>query len=259
MISRWVPIKGRHVDAKCSVSVLDIDEPIWLYQPMDDSHDPAHPLLPDFAPVPRKNTVTHGWTVTKQRGFIEALAMTGSVRMATEAVGMSHCGVYKLRNAPGAESFVRAWEAAVALGAARIRDVLFDQAIHGIPEVVVLGKDVRIERRRFNHRTMIWALQHHMPEQYPGGSTLASRPRAPQALAEPAPEAGDNPWAKPLPTTEELSASILKKIEAVRRPRLREIAADPARRAAYELAHPNDPHDWDALLRELPPPPGRAA
>lgn len=139
---------------------------------MDDSHDPAPPQLPDFEPVPRKNTVTHGWTVAKQRGFIEGLAATGSVRMAAESVGMSQCGVYKLRNAPGGESFARAWDAAVALGAARSRDVLFDQAIHGIPEVVVLGKDVRIERRRFNHRTMIWALQHHMPEQYPGGSTL---------------------------------------------------------------------------------------
>ncbi len=139
---------------------------------MADSRDSNPPTLPDFVPVPRRNTVTHGWTAAKQRAFIEGLAATGSVRMAAEAVGMGQCGVYKLRHAPGGESFARAWDAAVALGAARIRDVLFDQAIHGIPEVVVLGKDVRIERRRFNHRTMIWALQHHMPDQYPGGSTL---------------------------------------------------------------------------------------
>ena len=116
-----------------------------------------------------------------------------------------------------------------------------------------------MERRRFNRRTMIWALQHHMPGQYPGGSTLASRPRVPQALPEPAPDAPETTWAKLLPTTEELRDSILKKIKAMRRPRLREIAADPARRAAYELAYPNDPHDWDALLRELSPPPGRDA
>jgi hypothetical protein len=147
---------------------------------MNDSHAPTPPLLPKFTPVPRKNTVSHGWTLDKQRGFIEALAMTGSVRMAAEAVGMSHCGVYKLRNAPGAASFVRAWDAAVSLGAARIRDVLFDHAIHVVPETVVVGKDTRIERRKFNHRTMIWALQHHMPDQYPGGPTLR-RPRDPEA------------------------------------------------------------------------------
>jgi hypothetical protein len=100
---------------------------------MPDAHGSAPPLLPAFTPVPRKHSVSHGWTPEKQRGFVEALAMTGSVRMATEAVGMSHCGVYKLRNARGAGSFVRAWDAAVSLGAARIRDVLFDHAIHGIP------------------------------------------------------------------------------------------------------------------------------
>lgn len=152
---------------------------------MTDSQAPARPLLPKFTPVPRK-TVSHGWTPDKQRGFIEALAMTGSVRMATEAVGMSHCGVYKLRTAPGGVSFVRAWDAAVSMGAARIRDVLFDHAIHGVPETVVQG-GATIERRKFNHRTMIWALQHHMPDQYPGGSTL-HRPGEVAASVAPTPE-----------------------------------------------------------------------
>jgi hypothetical protein len=206
---------------------------------MDDSRTPSPPLLPDFTPVPRRHLVSHGWTIAKQRGFIEALAMTGSVRMATEAVGMSHCGVYKLRNASGAASFVRAWDAAVSLGAARIRDVLFDQAIHGVPETVVIGKDTRIERRRFNHRTMIWALQHHMPDQYPGGSKLASRPKP-------------KPWEKALPSDEEVRASIHRKLDAIRRPYLREIAADPQKRAAYDLVHPSDRYDWDAIAVGAP-------
>ena len=185
---------------------------------MDDSHTPAPPLLPAFTPVPRKNTVSHGWTVPKQRGFIEALAVTGSVRMATEAVGMSHCGVYKLRNAPGAASFVRAWDAAVSLGAARIRDVLFDHAIHGIPETIVTGKDTRIERRRFNHRTMIWALQHHMPDQYPGGSTL-HRPRDPVAEG----------YTRLTPeVVAEARATIDKRIRAIREWRARTEAAGAA-------------------------------
>ncbi len=197
---------------------------------------PAPPPLPKFTPVPRKNTVSHGWTDEKQRGFIEALAATGSVRMATEAVGMSHCGVYKLRTAPGSASFVRAWDAAVVLGATRIRDVLFDHAIHGIPETVIIGKDVRIERRRFNHRTMIWALQHHMPEQYPGGSKLGAGPKP-------------KPWEE-LPPIEQVQAEILRKVAALRRPKMIAIAFDPERRAAYELLHPDDPQDWDALYRE---------
>ena len=195
---------------------------------MNDSHTPSPPLVPAFTPVPRKNTVSHGWTVAKQRGFIEALAVTGSVRMATEAVGMSHCGVYKLRNAPGAASFVKAWDAAVCLGAARIRDVLFDHAIHGIPETIVTGKDTRIERRRFNHRTMIWALQHHMPDQYPGGSTLAKRDGRSDALS---PDA-----------IAEARATIERRVAGIRKVKLLALAADPAKRAAWEALH--GPVDW---------------
>lgn len=64
-------------------------------------------LVPEFAPVPRRHVITRGWTPAKQREFIAALAATGSVRLATQAVGMSHCGVYPLRHAPGGEDFAR--------------------------------------------------------------------------------------------------------------------------------------------------------
>jgi hypothetical protein len=135
------------------------------------SPDPdADPLL-GFTPVPRKNTVARGWTPRKQRAFIAALRETGSVRLATEAAGMSYEGVYKLRHAPGAEAFARAWDAAVHVGAQRVRDVLIDHSVHGIPERLVIGKDKVVERRRFNHRSMMWILQHHLPHLYPGGST----------------------------------------------------------------------------------------
>lgn len=194
--------------------------------------DSSPAALPDFTPVPRQ-TVSHGWTVAKQRSFIAALAETGSVRMATEACGMSQSGVYKLRIAPDGGSFARAWDEAVGMGAARIRDVLFDHAIHGIPETVVTGKDTRIERRRFNHRTMIWALQHHMPDQYPGGSKLAARAQR---------------WAK-ASDPDVARASILTKVAAVRQSKLIAIAHDPAKRAAYDLLNPGHDADWDALAR----------
>ena len=183
------------------------------------------PLL-DFVPVPRKVVLTKGWTAAKQRDFIAALRETGSVRLSTEAVGMSHCGVYKLRHQPGGQDFARAWDAAVAIGARRVRDVLIDHAIHGIPERVLIGKDTVVERRRFNHRTMIWVLQHHMAELYPGGSTTQRRG-----------------WgAEPEPDIETVRQTILDRIEAMERHRMREIAADPAKRAAWELL--NGPRDW---------------
>lgn len=114
------------------------------------------------------------------------------------------------------------------LGAKRVRDVLIDQAIHGIPERVTIGKDTVVERRRFNHRTMIWVLQHHMPHLYPSGSTTQRRG-----------------WrARPEPSIEQVRESIMTKLNAIERVRMREIAADPAKRAAYELLE--GPTEWPA-------------
>ncbi len=193
----------------------------------------ADPLL-QFEPVPRKNVMTRGWTVKKQRGFIAALRESGSVLLATQAVGMGYEGVYKLRHAPGAQDFGRAWDEAVGIGARRVRDVFIDHNIHGIPERVVIGKDVVVERRRFNHRSMIWVLQHHLPELYPGGSTTHRRGWGGARAA----------WEKPEPPIEEVREDILRRIEAMERQEMRAIAADPAKRAAWELLH--GPRDWVA-------------
>lgn len=196
---------------------------------MRDDYD----RLLDFAPVPRKCKVIRGWTPKKQRGFIAALRESGSVRLSTAEVGMGYEGVYKLRHAPGGEAFARAWDEAVAIGARRVRDVFIDQNIHGIPEKVVIGKDVVIERRRFNHRSMIWLLQHHLPQDYPGGSTTHRGGWGGQRQAR-EPEKTDG---------EEMAAEILRMVEATKRPEMRAIAADPEKRAAWELL--NGPRDWE--------------
>lgn len=202
----------------------------------------AESSLPDFTPVSRKNTVAHGWTVAKQRGFIAALAATGSVRMATEAVGMSHCGVYKLRTAQGGESFARAWAFAVSLGAARVRDVLLDHAIHGVLETVVRGNKEVVHRRHFNHRTMIWVLQHHMPDRYPGGATTQRRGWG--GRGEAIDEAAADAARERVKTQLDALAQRLRREDAKR---LRDdYGTDPAKRAAYELRH--GPVDWDALV-----------
>ena len=72
-------------------------------------HDPA---AYDWVPVLKKRR-KDGWSPDKQRAFIEALADTGSVATAAQRVGMSESSAYRLRRAPGAEAFVRAWGAAI--------------------------------------------------------------------------------------------------------------------------------------------------
>ena len=97
--------------------------------------------LPAFAPVPRKSPRHDGWTVERQRAFIEALADTGCVAVAAKMVNMSQAGCYQLRRQPGATSFRRAWDAAQNLGLQIVKDEAFDRAMHGqLVPVFVGGK-----------------------------------------------------------------------------------------------------------------------
>ncbi|HUE80020.1 MAG TPA: hypothetical protein VMN38_10365 [Sphingomicrobium sp.] len=70
-----------------------------------------------FAPVPRKNARCDGWTPERQRGFIAALAATGSPRQAAQAIDMAPSGLDRLRADEGSESFRAAWDRALAIAA----------------------------------------------------------------------------------------------------------------------------------------------
>ena len=111
-----------------------------------------------FTPVPRRARFD-GWTAEKQIHFIETLALTGSLRAAAASVNMSEQGAIWLRKLPGSESFNAAWDAAVAVGTEAIREKLVDHALNGIPEDVWHGGKKVGERRRFNHRSMMWVVE----------------------------------------------------------------------------------------------------
>jgi molybdenum-dependent DNA-binding transcriptional regulator ModE len=63
-----------------------------------------------------------GWTPERQRAFIQVLSVTGQVSTACRAVGISRKSAYKLLERPEAESFARAWEAALTEGRRRMLD-----------------------------------------------------------------------------------------------------------------------------------------
>ena len=112
----------------------------------------------DFTPVPVRARID-GWTVARQRAFVETLAATGSLRSAAASVNMSESGAIWLRKRPGADSFVAAWEAAIAAASDRIRDLMVDHALNGVPDPVFYqGKQVG-ERRRFNLRGQQWLVE----------------------------------------------------------------------------------------------------
>lgn len=117
--------------------------------------------LPDFEPVPRKTNRHDGWTPERQKAFIAALADTGSVRRAARMVNMSQANAYTLRRAAGAESFRRAWDAALDFGLARLKDEAFTRALEGelIP-VFDRGKLMGYRRKR-NDALLMFCLRHY--------------------------------------------------------------------------------------------------
>lgn len=125
--------------------------------------------LPVFTPVPRKCTRHDGWTPERQRGFIEALADTGSVEAACRAVDMAPRGAYALRREPGAEGFRAAWQAALALGVQRIEDVAMDRALNGVPEPVYSYGKIVGTRQRYNDRLLMFMLRNRAPERFAAG------------------------------------------------------------------------------------------
>ncbi|MFW2350421.1 hypothetical protein [Qipengyuania sp.] len=115
--------------------------------------------LPPFDPVPRRCARHDGWTATRQRRFIEALADSGSVESACRTVNMSTVGAYHLRRQPGADSFRAAWEAALDLGVQRIEDAAMDRALNGTEETIHYHGEHVATRRRYNERLVMFILR----------------------------------------------------------------------------------------------------
>ena len=124
---------------------------------IEDDHTPL-PTLYDaegyaviqFDPVPQQRRRRVGWDEERQRAFVGMLARVPSVSHAARAVGMSARSAYKLLDRPGAQSFARAWDQALAEGMARLRGASLARCLEGGDFVPVYrkGQLVRIEHRR---------------------------------------------------------------------------------------------------------------
>ena len=88
------------------------------------------PQIPDFDPATTRKRHA-GWTAERQRRFIERLALTGSAGQACAAAGVASSSAYRLRNRAGAESFARAWDAALVLATTRGTAIAWDRALNG--------------------------------------------------------------------------------------------------------------------------------
>jgi hypothetical protein len=148
------------------------------------------PTIPDFEIAPTRNQHS-GWTAERQRKFIEHLALTGSVGEASALVGLSSRSAYRLRNKAGAESFARAWDAALSLCATRLAAIAFDRALHGRSERFYRDGELVMERKMPSDYLLTWLLARLDPLQFgsPAARALAAatgdpRDRARQSLPE---------------------------------------------------------------------------
>ena len=115
-----------------------------------------------FMPEPSRKT--GGWSADRQRLFIETLAETGSVHMASRTAGLSARSAYalRIRSAP----FATAWDTAQQLAVGRLSALAFDRAIHGRIEQVYHQGDLVGEKRVPSERLLMWLLARLDPARF---------------------------------------------------------------------------------------------
>lgn len=131
--------------------------------------------LPAFTPVPRQCARHDGWTEARQRGFIEALADTGSVKAATHRVNMTPEGAYQLRRHPEGASFRAAWEAALALGVQQLEDIAMERALHGVAVPVYSYGKLVGTRVVHNDRLLMFLLRNRAPTRFAADGRVTAR------------------------------------------------------------------------------------
>ena len=115
------------------------------------------PALPDFTPAPTRKR-NAGWTAERQRIFIERVALTGNVGEACALAGLSSSSFYRLCQKAGADSFVKAWNAARVLAATRGSAIAWDRAVNGRVERFYKDGELVMERRIPSDYLLTWLL-----------------------------------------------------------------------------------------------------
>ncbi len=141
--------------------------------PEPSPEDPLLGFAPFLHPFPRRNSITPD----RQRGFIAALAATGSVKQAARAIGVSLEALYTLRARGGAEGFAEAWEKAIDLGIARLEDTALARAMEGEARPIVARGEVIGEYRVHNDALVMFFLRNRRPARY---GAPAERPAPPE-------------------------------------------------------------------------------
>ncbi|HEY1125474.1 MAG TPA: hypothetical protein VGE65_07555 [Sphingobium sp.] len=150
--------------------------------PSSSDSEPA-PILPntsnesrasfELVPVaPRQD----GWTPQRQREFIEALADSGCVKTAAQAVGMTTTSAYRLRRRADARAFDAAWEAALERAMQLLLPAAIDRALNGVVRTRYYHGEIVAEERIYSDRLLLRLLDK--------GAGMLAHARARRAIGE---------------------------------------------------------------------------
>ena len=127
---------------------------------------PPRPAAPDFTPAPTRKRRA-GWSAARQRKFIEQVALNGNIGEACAAVGLSSTSFYNLCSKSGAESFVKACDAArVLCASSRGGAIAWDRAVNGRVERFYKNGELLMERRIPSDYLLTWLLARLDPLTY---------------------------------------------------------------------------------------------
>ena len=145
---------------------LPTPTPAPAADPAGDS-SPAQPLGPtplDGVALPESRNRLAGWSAERQRVFLETLAETGSVHLASSAARLSARSAYRLRTRSPA--FAAAWDSALQLSVGRLSAIVFDRAINGRIEQLFEDGVLVGERRVPSDRLLTWLLARLDPRRF---------------------------------------------------------------------------------------------
>ncbi|WP_375291821.1 hypothetical protein [Qipengyuania sp.] len=105
--------------------------------------------IPDDAARPPQT----GFDRAKQVAFIEQLSLTGSVRAAAAATGVSHQSAYRARRS--CRHLRVAWDAALVVARVHVADVMGCRALDGVEEKVFYKGEEVGSRTRYSDRLLL--------------------------------------------------------------------------------------------------------
>jgi hypothetical protein len=129
-----------------------------------EGSEPVEAMPFDGVELPESRKRLAGWSADRQRLFLETLAETGSVHLASNAARLSARSAYRLRTRSPA--FAKAWDTALQLSVGRLSAIVFDRAINGRVEQIYRDGELIGERRVPSDKLLTWLLARLDPKRF---------------------------------------------------------------------------------------------